>query len=82
MSGKDNLKKLEKVLKKVLDCSADDLKDDNGPDQIVNWDSITHMELISKIEEEFDVEFDVDEINEIDKISSIKDALRKQQVVL
>jgi len=78
----ENLQKLEELLADTLSCSKSDLKNENGPDQIVNWDSITHMEMISKIEENFDIEFDVDEINEMDTVAKIKDALKKQEVVL
>ena len=63
-----NLDKFEEVLRETLRCSKEDLKDENGPNEIVNWDSISHMEMTSKLEEKFDIELDVDEINQIGEL--------------
>lgn len=82
MNKKDNLNKLEEVLIQVLGCKKEDLRDENGPNKITNWDSITHMEMTSKIEESFGVEFDVDEINQIDTIGKIKTLLKKHKIDL
>jgi len=35
-------------------------------DQFENWDSFSHLELVSKIEEKFSVNFEVEEIIELD----------------
>ena len=77
MKKTDNLEELENLLIDLLKCSKDDLKDENGPDNIPNWDSITHMEMVSKIEDNFNIEFDVDEINEMETIGVIKKTLGK-----
>ena len=82
MGKADNLEKLEGLLIDLLKCSKDDLKDENGPDNIPNWDSITHMEMVSKIEDNFNIEFDVDEINEMDTIGAIKKLLTKHKIIL
>jgi acyl carrier protein len=72
-----NLKKIEDLLSDILKCSKDLLKDENGPNQISNWDSITHMELISKVEEAFEIQLDIDEINQIDTFGALKKVLKK-----
>jgi acyl carrier protein len=72
----------ENLLVEVLRCSKNDLKDENGPTQISNWDSITHMELVSKIEEKFNLHLDVDEMNQMDTIGAIKNILRKHKVAI
>jgi acyl carrier protein len=77
MAKMNNLEELENLLTDVLNCSKADLKDENGPNKISNWDSITHMEMISKIEDKFSIQLDVDEINQIDTIGSIKNVLKK-----
>tara|TARA_Y100000034_G_C6713089_1_gene315097 strand:+ start:423 stop:662 length:240 start_codon:yes stop_codon:yes gene_type:complete len=77
-----NLDKFEEVLRETLRCSKEDLKDENGPNEIVNWDSISHMEMTSKLEEKFDIELDVDEINQIETIGAIKDTLNKHKIIL
>ena len=76
------LKEFENLLTDILKCSKDDLKDENGPDQIPNWDSITHMEMVSKIEEAFNIQLDVDEINQIETIGAMKEVLKKHGLKL
>jgi acyl carrier protein len=76
-----NIKKIEDLLSGVLKCSKDLIQDTNGPNQISNWDSITHMELVSKVEEEFGIQFDIDEINQIDTIGALKNLLNKHGVL-
>lgn len=78
----NDLEKLENLIIDILKCSKSDLKDEHGPSEISNWDSITHMELISKIEEGFNIHLDVDEMNQIDTIGSMKGVLRKQGLKL
>lgn len=80
--GNNNLEALESLLIDILKCSKEDLKDDNGPDNLINWDSITHMEMVSRIEEKFNINFDIDEINSIDSIGALKSALRNQKILL
>jgi len=78
----NNLEELENLLTSVLNCSKADLKDENGPNKISNWDSITHMEMISKIEDKFNIQLDVDEINQIDTIGTLKKVLKKHEIKL
>ena len=78
----NNLENLEGLLVDTLTCSKDDLGDESGPDKLVNWDSITHMEMVSKLEEKFDIELDVDEINQMDTVGAIKEVLRKHKITL
>ncbi len=77
-----NIEKLESLVIDLLKCSKNDLKDENGPEQIPNWDSITHMELVSKIEEEFNIQFEVDEINGIENFGLLKKILIQKGVKL
>jgi len=72
-----NFKKIEDLLVEILKCPRDLLKDENGPNQISNWDSITHMEIISKVEEAFGIQLDIDEINQIDTFGALKNVLKK-----
>lgn len=72
----------EELLTGVFKCSKDELKDANGPNEIPNWDSISHMEMTSKLEEKFNIELDVDEINQMDSIGKIKEILKKHKIIL
>ncbi len=46
------------------------------------WDSIGHMNLISAIEEEFDIMLDGDDIMDFQSYVKGKDILRKYEIIL
>jgi acyl carrier protein len=42
-----------------------------------NWDSLNHMNLISALEEEFNISLDVDEISEMDTVKKVVETVDK-----
>ena len=60
----------------------EEINDDMTPDDIEQWDSITHMDLCSKFEDSFDISLDVEDIAEMETIGQIKEILRKYNVEL
>jgi acyl carrier protein len=53
----------------VLQVSASQITPQSSPDTIGNWDSVHHLNLILALEQEFDTQFDPEEI---DKMTSIE----------
>lgn len=49
----------------VFEISIDDINDDSSPDNIENWDSLRHMNLITVLEEEFDIRLNDEQITEM-----------------
>ncbi|MDM8298514.1 MAG: acyl carrier protein [Enterocloster aldenensis] len=47
---------------KVFSAKAKDLNEDFSILNIDKWDSVAHMQLISEIEDTFDIMFDTDDI--------------------
>lgn len=73
-----NLEKLNKVLRDVFDLkNVEDIKDEMGPDEIENWDSLGHVELITSLEEVFDIAFDVVDISRMYSVGDIKKIVKK-----
>ncbi|MBU3190955.1 acyl carrier protein [Clostridium bowmanii] len=73
-----NLEKLNKVLFYVFDFKKlEDINDELGPDEIENWDSLGHIELITGLEESFDISFEVVDISRMYTIGGIKKILGK-----
>ena len=54
--------RIKKVMSDVFNIGVDSINSDSSPDNIENWDSLKHMNLIVALEEEFEVEFDDEEI--------------------
>ena len=46
----------------VFNIDVSLINNESSPDNIENWDSLKHMNLIIALEEEFEIEFDDDEI--------------------
>ena len=49
-------------------------------EQFENWDSFSHIELVSKIEEKFDVNLDVEEIIDLDSPQKFIDLVEKKLI--
>jgi acyl carrier protein len=76
-----NLDKLNKVLCDVFDFkNVEDIKDGLGPDDIDSWDSLGHVELITSLEEIFDISLEVVDISRMYTIGGIKKILEKYEV--
>jgi len=65
------------ILTEVFEIERDIAMDDTmTPDDIENWSSISHMELICRFEQAFNIELDVEDITEMDSFGAMKDVLR------
>ena len=54
--------RLEKVFREVFDDESIVITDDTSANDIDAWDSLTHVELIVAVEEEFDMKLSAKEI--------------------
>ena len=57
--------KIKNIMASVFEVSVDDINDDSSPDTIENWDSLRHMNLITVLEEEFDIRLNDEQITEM-----------------
>lgn len=54
--------KIKDIIASVFGVDPKDVDDNASPDTIENWDSIRHMNLVVALEEEFEIEFDDEEL--------------------
>lgn len=64
--------RIKNVMSSVFDFPKNKIINDSSPDSIDSWDSLKHMNLIIGLEEEFDVEFDDDDIGNLLNFDLIK----------
>ncbi|MCP9296742.1 MAG: acyl carrier protein [Planktothrix agardhii LY1] len=64
--------RIKKVMGDVLDVDQSSLNEDSSPDNIENWDSVRHMNLILALEDEFGVQFDQEQITQMLNFQLIK----------
>lgn len=77
-----NLEKFLEYVSEVFEIDQSEISDELTPDDIEVWDSISHMDLMAKFEEEWGVTFDVEELTEMETIGLIKKALVRHGVEL
>lgn len=66
---------VEIICSEVLNVPIDRLTDAQILSEIESWDSLAHMILITRIEDEFQIQFSGDQIADIRTIGDIKLAL-------
>lgn len=72
---------IEELIKEVLLVEeGTELTDETGPDDIDSWDSLGHVNIITAIEDEFDIEISPEEIGEIRTIGDIKTLLAQKDI--
>jgi acyl carrier protein len=72
----------EKVRKVFLNVFSNikekDFRFNMGSEDIKEWDSLSHMNLVSELEKEFNVSMDIDEISEMDSVKKVVEVIEKK----
>jgi len=72
MSDPDHtLTKVQQVFQAAFDMNPQLVTMETNPKDIPAWDSVGHLELVSKLELAFGVAFDVDEVIEMENVREI-----------
>ena len=66
--------KVIKIMKDVLEM--DEVSMNISQDNCENWNSLRHLNLVSELEDEFDVEFEPEEIAEMHSVNSIIEIIK------
>ncbi len=76
-----NLEALKKIIKSVWSLkNVEEIEDSFGPDEIKAWDSLSHIELVVALEEEFEISIAVQDVSRLYTIGDIKRTLVKYGV--
>lgn len=71
---------LTEIIAKILLLEMDQVTDDLKRSDIEEWDSMTHLVLISEIEQQFDFTIDDDDVANIVTIGDFKSILEKNDI--
>ena len=74
------MEKLNKILCEVFRLKEDELNDELTMEDIQSWDSLTHMDLITSVEEGLNIQFTMDDIMTMRSIKTIKDIVQEKLV--
>jgi acyl carrier protein len=58
----------------------EEFSSDLVPEDVPLWDSLGHMNLVMELEEEFDIQFEVDEITEMSSAGKIIEIIESKGV--
>ena len=74
----DTDKRIKLIISDVFDIDENLVQDDCSSDSLEQWDSMNHMNLIVALEEEFECEFDDDDIEYMLNFKIIKAKIEKK----
>ncbi len=72
--------RLEKVVRAVFSIEQDTVDENWTSDDIPDWDSVGHLNLIMGVEKEFNVKIEIEEMFEIEKLADIVTLLKKKNI--
>lgn len=79
MNRTEITEKLTAIFHEVFNDNSIVLRDDMTAADVDNWDSLTHMLMITKVEDEFGVKFKLKELN---KLKMVGDLLKNLEAKL
>jgi len=74
-------KRLEKVIRGVFPIEAETIDENWTSDDIPDWDSVGHLNLIMEIQKEFAIKIEIEEMFEIEKLGDITRILGKKNAL-
>lgn len=75
MSSEEILKRVNKVFQDVFDDTSVSVVRETVAADVEGWDSLRHITLIEKIEDEFDIRFTMFETNEMKNVGEMIDII-------
>ncbi len=78
MERKEIYEKLNEIFKDSLDLEEVNLTDETTANDIEEWDSLSHVQLVYDIEEELGVEFSSREIMKWNNVGDMVDSILKK----
>lgn len=75
-----NLEKYKQTFLEVFQLNENQLNEFLMYQSVPTWDSVGHMELISSLEEVFQISFDMDDVIDFSSFNKGKEILKKYQI--
>ena len=70
---------LNQVFQEVFDDDGIQVNDDTTAADIDGWDSLTHINLIDAVEDEFDVRFDMNDVVGMKNVGEMVDIILREE---
>lgn len=76
----NNLDKLREAFATALNIDPSKVKDSLKYQSIVEWDSVSHMVLVSQLEETFNISIDTDDVIDMSSFGKAREILSKYSI--
>ena len=71
--------KVRQILVSVLKHEKFEMRDDLTAQDVAGWDSLTHMLIITEIEDSFNFKFKLKELNKLKNMGTLIEAIQSKQ---
>lgn len=78
MSREEILNKIFEILKEIFDDDSLTINFNTTANDVTDWDSLNHINIISTIESEFDVDFSMEEVLNFKNVGDIVDKIAEK----
>lgn len=78
MENNEIIVKLTAIFHEVFKDNSIVLRDDMTAADVKNWDSLTHMLMITKVEELFGIRFKLKELNKLKNVGNLCDIIAEK----
>lgn len=78
MERNEILEKLNEIFRDVFDDDSITVTEETTSSDIEDWDSLTHITLISEVEDEFDVKFAMKEVVGMKNVGEMVDIIERE----
>ncbi len=75
MTREEVYERLNEVFREVFDDEGITVNDETTADDIEDWDSLEHINLVNAIEEEFDMKFNMGQIVSMKNVGEMADII-------
>ncbi|MBK9080665.1 MAG: acyl carrier protein [Rhizobiales bacterium] len=72
------MERINDIIGSIFECNGAALADDDNPESVEKWDSVTHIMVLSALEEELGVKFSDSQMENIHTIGEIRAATAAQ----
>lgn len=78
MERNEVIEKLTPIFREVFSENSIELRDSMTAADVENWDSLTHMFMITKVEEVFGIKFKLRELNKLKNVGNLCDIIAEK----
>ncbi len=80
MNEQPIVSRVANVFHEAFAVPAEIITSQTAPDDVPKWDSLGHMNMVSILEKEFGLQFEIDEIMEMASVQNILDVLARKGI--